>query len=60
MAKKEKKSIRKNGGENHTSTSASNDQKKRLQAEARSLDRDAEAVEADEEEGKEEFGRENP
>ncbi|MDA4111203.1 MAG: hypothetical protein OK439_01585 [Thaumarchaeota archaeon] len=34
--------------------------KRRQQAEAKSLDRDAETVEADEEEGKEEFGRENP
>ncbi|MDA4130101.1 MAG: hypothetical protein OK457_04985 [Thaumarchaeota archaeon] len=36
------------------------DLKKRQEAEARSLDKDARAVEEEEEEGKEEFGRENP
>ena len=43
-----------------TSPSSPNNEKRKQEAEARSLNRDALAVEEEEEEGKEEFGRENP
>jgi hypothetical protein len=58
MAKKAKKITKKTTGK--TSPSLPNTEKRKLEAEARSLNRDALAVEEEEEEGKEEFGRENP
>ena len=59
MAKKAKKSTRKvTGAKGSASTEVA--QKRKQEAEGRSLNKEALEVEEEEEEGKEEFGRENP